>query len=123
MEKYKISFPTGYLNAYGKKHNISDYNEILDIHIVFERGDIYFATLVTAEQIRDYFNERIKESYYWMVDMLVIKDLEKETIRETIRDIVEKGYYDRVFCKIGVVGDENNDFYSYEELIEMNDYI
>jgi len=122
MKKYKITFPTGYLNGYGKMCNMFDYNEILDVHIVFEGGDIYYATLVTAEQIRDYY-DKTKEIYYWMEDMLVIKDFEKETIRKIIKEIVDEGYYERIFCKIGVVGDENNDFYSYEELIEMNDYI
>lgn len=113
MKNYKVIFPTGYKNT-----NIV--NDNIDINIVFETGEVYCASLATLENIQSFFS--IGDIYYWMSDMIIMKDLKKDTIRLMIDQvIIEREYlFDSIFDKIGNI-DTIFGGLSYDQLVDMND--
>ena len=78
--KYKILYPTGY--------QVKDIlNDNIDVNIIFENGDTYFATLFTIKNIEHLMKNAINEiekKHFWATDMIIVKDLRQNTINETI---------------------------------------
>ncbi len=109
---YKIRFPSGY--------QVSDpLNDNIDLNIFFPNGDVYFGTLVAAGNI-PFLMEKNKEIYFWMTDMLIVKDLSRHTMRKAIGQVIEGEFFDKVFSKIGVIGvDVYTEYSSYDEIEDM----
>jgi hypothetical protein len=42
-------------------------------------------------------------NYFWSTDMVILKDLKKDTIRKGIEEIIEDGYLELAFSKIGTI--------------------
>ncbi len=82
--KYKIFYPTGF--------QVKDIlNDNIDINIIFENGDTYFATLFTiknVEYLMKTATNEIEKKYFWATDMIIVKDLMEKTINETIEHII-----------------------------------
>jgi hypothetical protein len=93
--KFKCHFPAGYAGT-----NIT--NDNIDINVVAEDGSVYFATLFTMENIHSLM---VKEQspYFWATNMLIVKDLNLDTIRLSIESIINDGYLEAVAYKIGYI--------------------
>lgn len=111
---YKIIFPTGYINA---ETNILNNN--IDINIIFDTGDIYFGVLITAINIQNIM-KRSNESYFFIDDLFIIRDLRKETIENSINTVIEQDIFTEIFTKIGILGENFYNGVSFESLPNMN---
>lgn len=111
---YKIVFPAGYINV---EADILDNN--IDVNIVFDTGDIYFGVLVTTVNIQ-HIMQKNNELYFWAEDFLILKDLNKKTIKNAISKVIELDTFSKIFTKIGILGEEYFNGISYESLPDMN---
>lgn len=111
---YKIVFPAGYINV---EADILDNN--IDVNIVFDTGDIYFGVLVTTVNIQ-HIMQKNNELYFWEEDFLILKDLNKKTIKNAISKVIELDTFSKIFTKIGILGEEYFNGISYESLPDMN---
>lgn len=73
-------------------------NDNIDVNIVFSDGDVYFATLITVQNIKQLMGD---ESFYWIDTMLIVNCLSKECIKKAISETIENNYFDKIFSKIG----------------------
>src|SRR5690554_7688996 len=55
-------------------------NDNIDINVVFSNGDVFFATLITIENIKQLMEE---ESFFWIDTMLIVSSLEKRSEEHT----------------------------------------
>src|SRR5688572_23757080 len=92
---FKILSPPGY-----QVKNIL--NENIDINVVFENGDVFFATLFTVQNIQTLM-VRDKTPYFWATDMIIVEDLDKDTIKKAVGCAIADGYLDSAFTKIGTI--------------------
>lgn len=111
MEPFKIIFLSGY-----QVKNISDDN--LDIHLALENGNVFFATIFTIDNIKSLM---LKDNtdYFWASDMVIVKDLRKETIWLAMAEIIRDEYLEGSFSKIGTV----KEIYSGKNYDELEDMI
>ncbi|MCD7901066.1 MAG: hypothetical protein LUH22_14710 [Bacteroides sp.] len=116
MERFKVIFPTGYLGT-----NIIDDN--IDINVVLENGKVYFGVLGTLENIRTSFAKG--DLYYWSTDLLIVKDLKKDTIKEVLQATINEGYFESIFCQIGTILTqfETDNFDEIEDMNDIAEYI
>ena len=110
---FKISFPTGYQQT-------DIFQDNIDVNIILANGDIYFGTCFTVLDIQSIMSKG-EEPYFWATDMVIVKDLRKETIREVVDYIIAEEYIDIIFSKIGTIGDHHIIWSSFEEIEDMND--
>ena len=95
MSEFKIIFPSGYAIQ-----NIT--NDNIDVNVILSNGSVYFATVFTILNIQSLMTNE-EALYFWSMDMIVIKDLAKETIRNAVAKIIEDGYLEYSFSKIGTI--------------------
>lgn len=92
---YKVLFPTGY--------QVEDVlNDNMDVHIVTAKSDVFFGTLFTAVNVQELIAKQ-GGSYFWATDMVIVKNLEKETIKKAIDEIIADGYLHQAFTRIGIL--------------------
>jgi len=110
--KFKVLFPAGY--------NVNDIlNDNVDINIVLESGEVYFAIFLTILNIQ-YHMAKDDAHYFWSDDILIVKDLSQQTIRETISLTLDEGILERAFTKIGRLGENGlYDGVSFQEIVDM----
>lgn len=113
MEKFKIIFITGHCGT-----NI--HNDNIDVNVVLENGNVYFGVLGTVENIVTFFNRG--DLYYWSVDLLIVKDLSKETIRSAIQSAIDHDNLEYMFSLIGTI-ETIFKVNSFDEINDMNDEI
>ncbi len=111
MDSFKIIFPTGY-----QINNVI--NDNLDIHVVLDNGAVFFATIFTTSNI-EYLINKEKDIYFWAINMFIVKDLEKDTIRNAVAKSREDGYFDSIFSKIGTINNIYPKVNSFDELQDM----
>jgi hypothetical protein len=104
MQLFKVIFPTGYQVR-------NKYNDNIDLNIVLENREVFFSTFFTISNIEELMKND-KEIYFWASDFVIVKDLEKETMREAIKKIIEEEHTEMAFSKIGKI--EN-----FDEIIDM----
>lgn len=110
-ENFKIHFPAGYV--------INDsVNDNLDMHVVLETDEVFFATAITAENIK-YLMDKDSDVYFWCVDMFVVKDLKKDTIRSAVRRAREDEYFKFIFCKIGSIEKIYGEGWTFDKVTDM----
>ncbi|MBK8909919.1 MAG: hypothetical protein IPM61_01180 [Chlorobi bacterium] len=95
MKSFKIVFPTGY-----QVLNVLDDN--LDINIVIEDESVFFATLFTLLNVQKIMIQD-GDNYFWAVNMIIIEDLELQTIRSVISKILDAGCEESIFSRIGTI--------------------
>lgn len=108
--KYKLYFPTGYRND-----NV--HNDNVDLYIIREDSAVYVVTLFTIDNIKSLM-QRLGESWFWATDMVVVKDLKMQTIKEAAAGIVSE-CLDTATTKIG---DLNSVFAESEYYAVLNDW-
>jgi hypothetical protein len=108
---FKVHFPSGY-------NLINELNDNIDINVILVNGDVYVASLFTVSNVESLLGKDGK-SYLWSTDMIIVKDLNKRTIRETIEQIIETGYFEASCSKIGTVGQIFNEDDKYEDIVDM----
>lgn len=92
---YKIIFPVGYNTGNTQNSN-------LDINVVMENGEVYFATLFTAKNVI-YLMDKEYTDYFSADSMVIVRNLNKETITKVVEKVIEERYLDVVFSKIGTL--------------------
>lgn len=110
---FKILFPTGY-----QVNSVE--NDNIDIHVVVSTGQIYFATLFTLKNIH-YLMERENDSYFWVDSMLIVRNLEKSSIKDAIKRILEEEYGNVVLNEIGTIESIYGEGKLFEELLDMTE--
>jgi hypothetical protein len=106
--KFKCHFPAGYTGT-----NIT--NDNIDINVVTEDESVYFATLFTFENIHSLMAKE-QSPYFWATNMLIVKDLNLDTIRLAIDRIVNEGDLEAVACKIGNTQKTFGEIYTFNSL-------
>lgn len=93
---FYIFFPGGY------KNRVSDVEkDISDIYVV-EKKDlsvVFIATLYTIELLKEMFNNG--EPFVAEKGMIIIKNLEKETIYECVKQLFNEDSFNNIFLNIG----------------------
>jgi hypothetical protein len=108
MTNFKVTYPTGY--------QIKDpSNDNIDVNIILSNNSVYFGTLFTIINIEKIMKETNDVSF-WATDMLIVKDLKKETINNSIKKIIENGYVEIIFSKIGLVETVYSNKKSFEDI-------
>jgi len=106
--KYKVVFPTGY--------NIdNNQNDNIDINIVLENNNVYFATLFTLKNVI-HLMEKESMSYFSADSMVIVKNLNEETINKVVEQVIEKEELDSTFSKIGTIQKIFNTEKKFKEL-------
>lgn len=105
---FKILCPGGY--------SVKDIdNDNIDVHVALKNGDVYFATLFTLSNIHKLM---LKENsgYFWAADMIIVEKLDIESIKRAIRQMVNDGYLEMAFDKIGNIQEIYPGSTSFEQL-------
>ncbi len=91
---FNINFPAGY--------SVHDpLNDNIDINVIVGE-DVYFGTLFTLKNINDIIEKGQPESKYFLAtNMLIVKDLSKETILLAVQEVISDNYLNDVFDRIG----------------------
>ncbi len=108
---YKIVFPSGY-----KINSFDDDN--LDINLVLDNNKVYFATLFTIKNIQ-YLIEKNHDSYFWADDMIIVKDLRKDTINQIIKEVIDDNYLKVSFSKIGNINNIFGENVVFSDIVNM----
>lgn len=109
--KFKVRFPAPY-------QVIDVYDDNLDVNIILENDEVYFGTLFTLTNIAKLM-EKNREIYFWSTDMLIVKELSYQGMHAALQAVLNEGYFNSVFSKIGVV----NDIYSHLEWKDFSDVV
>lgn len=83
------------------------YNDNIDVEVSFANGERYIATFFTVVNIQRimegyrHTGECLYGTYFWCSDLIIVKDLEMETIENTIRDLIRREMLETIFllCK------------------------
>lgn len=105
---FKLKFPSGYI-----VDDVS--NDNIDINIYTPNGDIFFATLFTLNNIAGLM-QKDQSVHFWSDSMVILKDLEKATIKASITAMIEEDYLHHAFSNIGNMSGANAVYKSYESL-------
>jgi uncharacterized membrane protein len=95
MMDFKVIFPAGY-----RVENILNHN--IDVNIILENSEVYFGTLFTLLNVQ-YLLNKDNEPCFWATDMLLVKDLSQNTIRESIALMIKNQCIEEAFTRIGTV--------------------
>ena len=90
---FKVIFPSGYIVS-----NIN--NDNIDVCVALQNGNVYAATFFTILNIQMLMKSKV---YYWAADMVIVKDLRRETIKEAVLKIILDENLDYCFLKIGTI--------------------
>lgn len=78
----------------------------VDVEVRLSSGTLLGATFFTIKNIRTLF-ARNKASgecaggvYLWAVDMIIVKSLSRETIRETVADLIRTGEIEQAMSRL-----------------------
>lgn len=109
--KFKLYFPSGF-------KNLDVFNGNVDVNIITEDYSVYFVVFYTIEHIKSIM-ERESKVWYWDEDMVVINNLEMETIKVAIADLISDGYLKEAASKLG---DVNSVYSGTEYFSALNDW-
>jgi hypothetical protein len=107
MSTFKIFFPSGY--------DVNDIeNDNIDVNVILPDGAVFFATFFTIQNIERIMNNE-KGLFFWSTDMVILKDLKENTINNTIEKIIQDGYLELIFSKIGSVESVYSGYKSFDD--------
>lgn len=75
----------------------------VDVEVRFSNGTRYTATFFTLENIRRLLHRYEKSGeccqglYFWAADIIIVRDLRRESLEETIDDLIATGEFYSVF--------------------------
>lgn len=98
----KENFKVNYYTIIENKNN-----DNVDIHITFSNNQSYIATFFTYENIKSLVKKNKKTgeclsgTYFWASDMILIQDLEIETIRTVVSQTIENNLFLEIFRPVG----------------------
>lgn len=111
MINFKIVFPTGY-------NPVDVSNDNFDINVIFSDGRIFWCTIYTPKNILTLLDNS-EESFFWATNMLIVRDLRRNTIRLAIEQSIENEIFISVAEEIGEL--KNNSVYSsYDEIYDFS---
>ena len=91
------------LKIFWDSQKIDPYNSNVDVEVVLNSGDRYGATFFTLQNIQ-YLMEQYALSkeckgglYFWAADMIVVRELTDDVIRETIEGLILANEFERAF--------------------------
>ena len=94
------------LIVYDDENGINSTDDNVDVEVRLDNGKFYTATFFTLENVRSLLT-RYKSTgecanglYLWTVDMIIVENLSKETIRKTVDDLIESGEISSAFSEI-----------------------
>ncbi|MFW0739388.1 hypothetical protein [Flavobacterium sp. T12S277] len=110
--KFKITVPAGY--------QVKNYeNDNLDINVVLENKEIFFATLFTTNNIKMLL-ERDESTFFWAHTMVILKDLKKETIKKFVQEAIDSESLEAIFYKIGNLGQTKGYPSKFEKITDFS---
>lgn len=108
MNDFKVVFPSGY--------NVDYYDDNIDLNIIVPSGSVFFSTFFTILNIKNLI-EKENASYFWSTDMIIVKDLKKETIKNVICNIIDDEYLESTCTNIGKTHEVFPKVKSYSDII------
>ncbi|MBT2622620.1 hypothetical protein [Chryseobacterium sp. ISL-6] len=109
MTDFKIVFPEGY--------NVNDYNDDnIDLNIIIPSGQVFFSTFLTILNINNLMI-RDNDLYFWATDMIIVKNLMKETIKSSVSKMISDRYLESACSEIGKIHEIFPDYNAYSDLI------
>ncbi|NQX38626.1 hypothetical protein SAMN05421820_101657 [Pedobacter steynii] len=110
MQDFKIRFPAGY--------QVNDiFNDNLDLNVIFPDNSVFFGTSFTVNNIQ-HLMEKGPNNYFWAVDMFIVKDLEKITIKKAIQDAINDEYFNLIFSQIGSLSTVYGKSVNYDSIVD-----
>ncbi|SIT25241.1 hypothetical protein SAMN05421786_11483 [Chryseobacterium ureilyticum] len=109
MKDFKVVFPSGYsVNDY--------YNDNIDLNIILPSGTVFFSTFFTIINVKNFIDED-DTGYFWSTDMLIVKDLKKETIKNVIFKMIKDGYLGSACTEIGKIQEIFCDIRDFSDIV------
>lgn len=109
--KFKIITPI--------KYQIKNYyNDNLDINVILENKMIFFSTIFTIDNIKMLL-EQDNSVFFWADNMVIVKDLKKETIKKFVEEAIEGGNFESIFYKIGNLGETEGYPHHFENVTDF----
>lgn len=93
------------------------FNDNLDLNVIFPDNSVFFATSFTIYNIQ-HLMEKEQNNYFWAVDMFIVKDLEKMTIRKAIQEAINEEYFDLIFSRIGSLSTVYSKSVNYDSIVD-----
>lgn len=93
MKKFKIIFPAGYSGT-------DILNDNIDINVVLEDGEVYFATVFTLENIK-HLMIKDETTYFWADSLLISRSLDKVSLKMAVTETLQHEYFNQIFSRIG----------------------
>lgn len=96
----RLSYEVSWLN-YEEDLDINDSN--IDVHVKFINGPRYVATFFTIKNIEAIFQKNFATGecsnglYLWASNMIIVKQLKKETITKTIDQLIIDEEFELIF--------------------------
>ncbi|MDN5285642.1 MAG: hypothetical protein JWR38_1916 [Mucilaginibacter sp.] len=109
---FKITFPGGY-------NETNKLDDNIDVHIVLKSGDVFVSSLFTLSNIQKLITQFNSVSF-WASDMIIVKDLSHETIRDAIQEIIDDEYLEHACTHIGRI-EKRYPGITFEEIPDMAD--
>ncbi|MBL7787107.1 MAG: hypothetical protein JNM36_14450 [Chitinophagales bacterium] len=103
--------------------NLTDVlNDNLDINVVLENGDVFFGFFVTLNNI-DYLMKKDDHFLFYSEDMVIVRSVDKETIKAAVTKIVERGHLDSAFSYIGKISETTANEITFEDIVDLGDFV
>ena len=100
MSKSTTQYELEFIEDLAGTHRI---NDNLDVIVRFASGKEYAATFFTLANIEMIMKryalsgECLRGKYFWSSSMIIVRDLTRKTIEETVEDLLESGEFEAVF--------------------------
>jgi hypothetical protein len=103
--------------------NITDVlNDNLDINIVLENGDVFWGIFITSKNI-DYLMKKNNDFLFYMEDMVIVRSVDKETIKAAVTEIVAKGHLNVAFSYIGKMPMIESNEITFDDIVDLGDFV
>lgn len=83
--------------------NVNTADDNVDVFVYFADGRKYVATFFTLANIQSIMRkdrttgECAGGLYFWASDMIVVERLDRETVEQTVADLVQSGEFEKAF--------------------------
>lgn len=109
--KYKVL-------VFASHDDINPSDDNIDINVVLSNGDVYFATLFTADNIVQLL-KNAEGGYVYAVHMIIVKDLTVASIKEVVTNIIQEKRINSAMSKIGTIAQVGPDANSFDDVTKF----